>query len=268
MHLKKFAAVAVFAISTLAFGQDKCKEIIDVFSDLDRVPDYNFSTLQIDTIEKNGKTERMIVKQFGGGDNGLKNVAFDFQTPARVKGTRILQAEKKGKADDRWVFMPDLKQTRRIAMAERYKSFVGTELTYNDMTIRYYEEDTHEMLDEDEPIVVGGTSYSTWKMKATPVKAKEVEYAYRISWFDKKTYIPVKIEYYDKKNKLIKTYTCDRIDMVKGATGIEYPLRRQSTYKNETTGRRSIITVKEFEFDKIISNNYFTQNWLNTGKAK
>jgi len=268
MKIKTIAAAAFLAISTMAFGQDKCKEIIDIFSDLDRVPDYNFSTLQIDNIEKNGKTERLQVKQYGGGDNGLKNVAFDFQSPARVKGIRILQAEKKGKSDDRWIYMPELKQTRRIAMGDRYKAFVGTELTYNDMTIRYYDEDTHEMLDENASIQVGGVTYSAWQMKATPIKKKEVEYAYRISWFDKKTYVPVKIEFYDKNGKCFKTCTCDKLEMVKGATGIEYPLRRQATYKNEVTGRRSVITVKDFEFDKIISNNYFTQNWLNTGKAK
>ena len=31
-------------------------------------------------------------------------------------------------------------------------------------------------------------------------------------------------------------------------------------------GNKTTIIVDKFEFDKPVSDNYFTQNWLNTGK--
>ena len=55
--------------------------------------------------------------------------------------------------------------------------------------------------------------------------------------------------------------------MVKGKTGIEYPLRRKNVITNLVTGRKTIATVKEFVFDEPISDGYFSQNWLTTGKA-
>ena len=231
--LKKFVFSIACLMSGFCFAQT-AEEIITIFTDLDRVPDYNYSTIFIDNISPNGTVEHMVIKQFGGGDNGLKNTVFDFVQPASAKGTRILQAEKIGRADDRWVYLPELKTIRRIATAERYKSFVGSELTYNDMTLRKLDEDKNEIVSPDENIEVGGVLYNCWKIKATPYKLNEVEYGYRISWFDKKTYIPVRTEFYDKRNpdKMIKINEVEKLEMVKGVTGIEYPLRRTTVVTN------------------------------------
>lgn len=267
--LKKFVFLIACLMSGFCFAQT-AEEIITVFTDLDRVPDYNYSTIFIDNISPNGSVEHMVIKQFGGGDNGLKNTVFDFVQPASAKGTRILQAEKLGRADDRWVYLPELKTIRRIATAERYKSFVGSELTYNDMTLRKLDEDKNEIVSPDENIEVGGVLYNCWKIKATPYKLNEVEYGYRISWFDKKTYIPVRTEFYDKRNpdKMIKINEVEKLEMVKGVTGIEYPLRRCTVVTNLLTKRKSRVVVKDFKFDEKISDSYFNQTWLASGKAK
>lgn len=267
--LKKFVFSIACLMSGFCFAQT-AEEIITIFTDLDRVPDYNYSTIFIDNISPNGTVEHMVIKQFGGGDNGLKNTVFDFVQPASAKGTRILQAEKIGRADDRWVYLPELKTIRRIATAERYKSFVGSELTYNDMTLRKLDEDKNEIVSPDENIEVGGVLYNCWKIKATPYKLNEVEYGYRISWFDKKTYIPVRTEFYDKRNpdKMIKVSEVEKLEMVKGVTGIEYPLRRCTVVTNLLTKRKSRVVVKDFKFDEKISDSYFNQTWLASGKAK
>lgn len=269
--MKKIVLVFIASLLLTGFGfAETAEDVIKVFTDLDRVPDYNYSTILIDNIEANGSVEHMIIKQYGGGNNGLQNTVFDFQSPARAKGTRILQAEHIGRSDDRWVYLPELRTIRRIAMSERYKSFVGSELTYNDMTIRELDEDTNEMLSESDNVTVNGVTYNCWKIKSTPIKLNEVEYGYRISWFDKKTYVPVRVEFYDKKNakKMIKLSEVETLEMVKGVTGIEYPLRRSTLVTNLVTNRKSRVSVKEFKFDEKISDSYFTQSWLGTGKAK
>lgn len=265
--MKKFLLTLSFLCTSFLLFADSAQDVIKVFCDLDRVPDFNYSTLILENIERNGKSETLEIKQYGGGDNGLKNVAFDFIAPSNVKGMRVIQMEKIKKADDRWVYMPKLRQARRIPMTERTKSFGGTEFTYNDMTIRNEDEDENVMMEDSAKITVNGTDYTCWKIKSTPYKKSEVEYAYRISWFDKKTYIPVHIEFYDTKDKMIKLYECLKIDMVKGVTGIEYPLRRSNCISNLINGRKTIATVSDFVFDEEISSTYFTQHWLTTGKA-
>lgn len=269
MKKKGFMGAVMLLAAGFANSQSKSvDEIIRIFNDNDRVPDYNYSVLLIDNISKNGDVEHMVVNQFGGGNNDLKNVVFDFKTPTSVKNTRVLQAEKLGRMDDRWIYMPELKVTRRIPATDGYKSFVGTELTYNDMTLRKPEEDVNEMMSESEQMKCGSTMYDCWKIKSTPVKLNSVEYGYRISWFAKDNYIPIRIEFYDKKNpnKMIKLYEVEKIEIVKGSTGIKYPLRRQNLVTNLVTGRKTRITVGDFKFDEKIPDRYFTQNWLTTGK--
>ncbi len=255
----------------ILFAQEEKKwtaqEVCEVLCDNDRVPDYNYTTLILENIDRNGNSEVLEIKQYGGGDNGLKNVAFEFRAPAGVRGMRILQLENLKKADDRWVYEPRLRQSRRIPMTERTKSFGGTEFTYNDMRIRNADEDENTMLEDSAEITVAGTRYTCWKIKSDPIKKSEVEYAYRISWIDKKTFIPVHIEFYNDKNVKIKLYECEKLEIVKGVTGIAYPLRRLNRVSNLVTGNQTVTTVKDFVFDEEIPSTFFTQSWLTTGKV-
>ncbi len=238
------------------------------------VPEYSYATLVLDIIEKNGKTEQRVLKEYGGGDNGLKNAVFVFTSPASVKDTRILQSEKTNKDDDKWVYLPSLRTTRRLGASERSKSFVGTELTYNDMSTRKIGDDTHTMLSENEKVTVtsegfGTVHYNCWKIKETPVKAKSraVEYAYRDLFIDKETYLPVRIQSYDKAGKLMKTMDIEKIEKTSGLKGVYY-LRKSVNVKNEMTGRQTHVLVKDYTFDKKIPPSYFTQQFLSTGRAK
>ena len=232
------------------------------------VPSFSKAVLIIELVDKNGSvTEHRVVNEYGNKKGDLKNVVFDLRTPASVKDTRILQAEKVGKSDDKWIYLPSLKTTRRIAAAERQKSWVGTDFTYNDMTIRKYEDDSYEMLDEtDSEKANNGKTYACWKIKSTPVQNKNVEYAYRVQHIDKGSYLPILVEYFDKSDTLIKTYRINTFEQVKGATGTTYWLRRFATMKNEKTGHASTVLVEKVEFDSPVPDKLFTQNWLNTGK--
>lgn len=270
--MKKLIAsiLTLFALASSVFAEKTVEEIITTFTDNDRVPDYNYSVLDVEDTLPNGSVDKMVINQYGSGEGkDLKNIVIEFKSPAKFKNTRVLQAQKIGKNDDRWIYTPSLKSVRRIPMSERYKTFVG-EYTYNDMTIRELDEDKNEMLSVSEKVTVNGKTYDCWKIKSTPIKKSEVEYGHRISFFDKETYVPVRIEYYAKKNadKMIKLYECTELEWVSGKTGIKYPLRRENVLTNLETKRKTKIRVSSFVFDDPISDGYFTQSWLQTGKAR
>ena len=97
MKLNKKIASLVFAASLAALGfqayADDATQIATKMLEL-AVPEYSYATIVLDVIEKNGKSEQRILKEYGGGDNGLKNAVFVFTSPASVRDTRILQSEK------------------------------------------------------------------------------------------------------------------------------------------------------------------------------
>jgi hypothetical protein len=263
--LSGFLGVAMMFTAFAAFA-DEAADVAKISATLP-VPDYSVTTLLMDLIDKNGTvTEHRVIEQFGSKKNGITSTVFEFASPASIKSTRVLQAEKANKEDDKWIYLPSLKTTRRIATAERSKAFVGSDYTYNDMTIRKFEDDEHTMIDANASITVGGKTYSAWKIKSFPVANKAIEYAYRIQYIDKVSYLPLKQEFYNKQDKMIKVAELLDHGEVMGETGKKYQLRKCQTMTNLVTGHTTKVTVAKIKLDAPISDTYFTQNWLNTGK--
>ena len=271
MKILKKLTIALLALSLGAsVFADEAYDVIKKSSTL-TAPDTSRAIMIITDIEKNGKTSVQEMHQFGRKHNGLINTVFDFRTPKTVKDFRVLQLEKETGEDDRWIYEPKLKQVRRIPMGERYKAFVGHEFSYNDMGVRKVDEDKHELLEKNVKITVpGGKSYTCWKIKSVPLKKSEVEYSYRIQYIDTETYLPAKIEYFDKKNQknLLKTYTTENWTYLTSKSGKKYTMRLKARIVTAATGRQTTIDIKNPVFDEGISEVYFTQSYLTTGKAK
>ena len=268
--LKKLVFMSLaFTISAAAFA-DEAYDIVKKSSTLP-APDTSTATMMLYNIEKNGSIEEMPMKQHGRTKDGLIYTVFEIRGPASKKDTRVLQMERSKREDDRWIYMPKLKQVRRIPMGERYKQFVGCEFTYNDMAVRHVDDDKHEMLEKDVSITVpGGKKYQCWKIKSVPLKKSEVEYSYRIQYIDKETYLPAKVEYFDKKNQdqIMKTYTTEDWIYLTSKTGKKYTMRMKARMANNKTGRETVLEIKDPIMDGPMSEAYFTQQYLSTGKAK
>lgn len=263
---KTLSIVLAAALFTTSLFAESPAEIVDKSVTL-TPPDFSECVISLDLIDKNGNlTEHRVINQFGNRKKGLVSTVFDFKSPAAVKGTRILQTENANKSDDKWIYLPSLKTTRRIANTEKKKSFVGSEFTYNDMTLREAEKDEHTFVNENASYSSNGKTYSVWIIKSLPVKDKNLDYNYRIQYIDKATYLPLLIEFYNKKDVKIKEAILESFATVSGATGKSYLLRKSQLMKNLETGKQSRATVENYTFDKPISDRYFTQNWLNTGK--
>ena len=70
-----------------------------------------------------------------------------FNSPADVKKTAFLvwDYEDADKDDDRWLYLPSMKQTRRISGASKNDYFMGSDLTYDDLGKRPVKKDAHKI---------------------------------------------------------------------------------------------------------------------------
>ena len=104
--------------------------------------------MQMTLINKRGKMRKRTVlflsKDYG---KDSKSITY-FQSPADVKGTGFLSWEydDPSKDDDRWLYLPALKKTRRISGSSKNDYFMGTDFTYDDLGDRSVDEDNHELL--------------------------------------------------------------------------------------------------------------------------
>ena len=268
---KSILALAVAMVSTVAFAQD-ARSIVDAALNIKK-PAYNHSIIEMDLINKAGNIEEhRIIDELGRHNEktDTSDVVMNFKVSNNKsnQGIKFLQMENKGKDDDKWIYMPSLKTTRRVNSSEGSKSFTGTDASYDDMSTRELDDDTHELLAEENK-----NGYDCWKIKSTPTAATvaKAQYQYRIQWIDKKTNVPVYAEMYDKKDgSLLKVLTVDSLENIQG-----YTITTSTTLKNVNSGHSTRIAAQKnpkspngynIILDKPIPDNVFTQNYLNTAK--
>jgi len=184
----------------------------------------------------------------GDGDKSL----IIFENPTVVKGTAFLSFTHKVENDDQWLFLPALKRVKRISSSNKSGSFMGSEFAYEDITSQEVEKYTYLWLrdedDEGKPAFV---------VELVPVDPNS-GYTRQVVWYDQQEYIPVKVDYYDRKNDLIKTlrfhgyrqyarkhWRADRMVMV-----------------NHQTGKETLLNWKEYQFKTGLSDNDFNENSL------
>ncbi len=133
----------------------------------------------------------------GDGDKSLSI----FDNPRDVKGTAFLTYSHKVKDDDQWLYLPALKRVKRISSRNKSGSFMGSEFAYEDISSQEVEKYTYKWLRDE---VYEGQD--CFVLERVPVDKKNSGYTRQTVWMDKAEYRPLKIDYYDRKDSLLKTY--------------------------------------------------------------
>ena len=131
----------------------------------------------------------------GDGDKTL--ISFDY--PLDVKGTAFLSFTHKEGDDDQWLYLPALKRIKRIASNNKSGPFVGSEFAYEDLSSQEVEKYTYKFI---EKTVFNGVDH--WLIERYPLDRKS-GYTRQQLWVDQERYIVTKIDFYDRKNSLLKT---------------------------------------------------------------
>jgi outer membrane lipoprotein-sorting protein len=209
---------------------------------------------------KDGATTERAIDQYAKDDaQGNERMVIVFQSPASVKGTRFLTIDKSDGGSDRWIFLPSLGKVRRIATSEGGGSFMGTDFSYDDMSLvnRDAKKDTHTILREE--MLNGAECYV---IQSVP-KDSDFAYSKIISWIDKKTSVNYKTELYDKKSALSKQMEMSALKDIQGRL-----TPTQTTVKTVSAGTSTTIYVDIIKYDDAIPEGVFTAAYLETGRVR
>ncbi len=250
-----FSAAALMLITTTLYAISGT-EVAQNAHDRDN-GDSTHALLQMDLVDKNGTVNSRIIETWAMEDEkGLDLMVMVFHKPASVASTRFLVVENEGRDDDKWIYLPALKKVRRIDSSEGSNSFMGTDLTYDDMETRKVEEDTHELLREEK---IGEND--CYVVKAVSIDPSNSQYSQRISWIDKNTWVPVKMELYDKKGSLEKVMTAEKIEQVQG-----YWTILKTSMKNVQTGHSTVLTMQKLVYNEKLARSLFSTQFLSAGR--
>jgi len=209
------------------------------------------ATVKMVIINKQGqKRERQFnILRKDINDGGDQKYFVYFQRPADVRRMTylVLKHTDPGKDDDRWLYLPALSLVKRIAAGDKRTSFVGSDFLYEDVSGRSLQEDTHELIETTDKFFV---------VKNVPKQPDSVEFSYYNVSIDRKNFVPMKMEFFNKNNKLYRT-----IESVKVETIQDFPTVVKSVVTNHQTGSKT-----EMEFTNVRYNikleDIFTERYL------
>ena len=219
--------------------------------------DTRSSEMTMQLVNKNGSTrERKIQSYSMDIDKDKKTIMF-FLYPGDVKGTGFLtwDYDDVSKTDDKWLYLPAMKKTRRISgSSSKTDYFMGSDFTYDDMGSRNVDEDEHKLLKEE---IMDG--YKCWVLESTPKTQGEL-YSRKVAWVRQDCLIALKVEYYDKLNKLHRKLELSNIKQVDG-----FWVAKKMNMANVQTNHQTIINIENPKYNIDINESAFTVAKLEKG---
>lgn len=173
-----------------------------------------------------------------------------FHEPADVRGTAFLVWKYPDKDDDRWLYIPAIKLTTRIAAKDNQSSFVGSDFTYEDVSGRDLGADSCKVIKEE--ALEGKDCYV---VGSVPKGASA--FARKVLWIDKSSFLPLKEEYYDVQNELFRIFTADEIKEIKG-----HPTITRRTMKNVKTDHYTEVAHQSVDYDIGLEEGQFVERYL------
>ena len=131
-------------------------------------------------------------------NNSSKQILW-FLNPADDKGVAFLKIEHDDKADEMRMWLPAFKKVRRISSSKKGDSFMGSDLSYEDMTSRALDENNYKRLEND---MIDGKE--CFVLEVVPNAEIKSTYSKHITWVEKETLIAIKEESYDLGGSLRK----------------------------------------------------------------
>ena len=184
-------------------------------------------------------------------EDGDQKYFIYFHQPADVRDMTFMVWKYEGRPDDRWLFVPAINLVRRVAANDSRSSFVGSDFTYEDVSGRDVDADTHTLVREetldDVPCYV---------VESVP-HDDGLEYLRKVSWIDKASFLSLKEEYYDQRGTLYRTYTANGVTEIGG-----YQTVTHRTMTDLTKEHRTEVVFESVEYDVGLDDDLFTERSL------
>lgn len=192
----------------------------------------------------------MLRKDFKEG--GEQRYYTYFKEPTDVSRMTFMVWKNPEKNDDRWIYIPSLDLVKSIAANDKQSSFVGSDFTYEDVSGRHWTEDNHSL--EREESLEGREAYV---IKSVPREKNSAAYAYRFSWIDKASSLPLKEEYYNAKDEVIRIFKSEEM---KEMGGILTVTKRSMT--DTKKGHSTIVAFSDIRYNVGVKDDLFSERYL------
>jgi outer membrane lipoprotein-sorting protein len=181
-------------------------------------------------------------------DAGDQQFLVVFSQPSDVRDTVFLVDKHVTRDDDRWLYLPGLDLVKRISAGDKRTSFVGAHYFYEDVSGRRPSEDSHELVETTDAFFV---------LRHVPVDPQTVEFASYVTWIDRETFLPMKIDYTNAAGDVYR-----RVEVLSVETFDGHPTVTTSRVSDLLSGGKTDMQFRYIAYDVGIPEDVFTERSL------
>ena len=188
----------------------------------------------------------MMLENPGGNDGNWSLMTFD--KPTDIEGTALLTYSHVKEADEQWLYLPTVKRVKRISSANKSGPFVGSEFAFEDFSTQQVGKFSYKWLRDE-----ACEDRTCHVVERTP-QYEDSGYTREVVWIDTTDYQFRKIDYYDRKDSLLKTLTYK-----------DYKLHENKFWRpgeldmeNHETNKTTRLIWNGYSFHTGLSQNDFT----------
>lgn len=213
-------------------------------------------------VDRQGRTRERTLVITALAATGLRGdrVLVRFLGPADIRGTGFLVWEHAQQEDERFLFLPALGRVRRIAGAEAQESFVGSDLSYEDIGGRKVTDYTYRMVDASATWTDGqGTAHPAWRIESV-AKDAGARYPRTQSTVRKDAFVIVEAQVFNRRGEREKQYAVSRLERPGGIWTV-----MDAAMANEATRTRTTLVVTEARYNTGLTEAAFSRRELEQG---
>jgi outer membrane lipoprotein-sorting protein len=215
----------------------------------------NMSTMRMVLRNRAGqestRTLRRMALETTGEGLGDRSIIV-FEAPRDIEGTALLSHTRILDPDDQWLYLPALRRVKRISSGNKSGPFVGSEFAYEDLVSQEVEKYDYRWLRTEE---CGDLQCEV--VERHP-RYENSGYARQVVWWDTTEHRAQRIDFYDRKDVLLKTLTSEGYRSY--GEGFWRPDRM--VMENHQNGKSTDLVFEEWEFGSGLEEDDFTPSRL------
>lgn len=182
-----------------------------------------------------------------------------FTEPADIEGTGLLTIDLADGDSNQWIYLPAMERVRRIDSNRKGGRFVNSDYYYEDLRDRKVTMDTHRVIGREN---LGGVACEV--LESIPVKPGNSVYSKRISWIDTTTLLPLRIDFFEKR----EDQPSKRLLVTKREKIQAYWTVLDSTLTDLGNEHQTRLSVEKVLYDRRLPARLFTTQLLEDESAE
>ena len=216
-------------------------------------------TITLRSVDRMGAQTDSSAEIFWRSYDEGNRVLMRIHEPLTRRGSALLLIQK-GDRSDMFMYLPELRRTKRISQHSMSGSMFGTDLSYEDFErLQGLGEDADPKKLPDEEIE-GRTAHV---IEITPARGGESEYERVVAYVEAERCVPLRIDLYEAGDRLRKVMSFPLEEIKPTKNGFLPHLIR---VEDRIDGTHTDLIIEKIKFDAKIPNSYFSSGKLEFGR--